>query len=185
MYSYHHHIHASAGDGGAQTAIAIVAVMLALASLGWQVFTLVSGRPRPSVVANNDVTVRLGSSPHVPGEWSTYHITVGNSGGAAMTIEDVGFRTEDPSYQAISALRLRDEGHSIEGPELPCRIDAYDGKRWSIPGSVAAQRLPIGSQLRPWATVFARVSKRGTSERRIGRKTIEAHPASPIPTVNP
>ena len=90
---------------------------------------------------------------------------------------------EDPSFERLSdRILCRDEEIEVRGPGLPCRIDAFDGKRWSIPGTVVADRFPKGATLGAFGG-DSHPREVGSAESRIGRKTIAAQPASPRPVV--
>ncbi len=72
-------------------------------------------------------------------------VIVVNKGAEAMTIANVGIRSEDRSRN-IDVQQRRDEGQQIEGPEFPVRVDAHGALRWTI-GHELVKEFPKGTEM--------------------------------------
>jgi hypothetical protein len=72
-------------------------------------------------------------------------VIVVNKGAEAMTIANVGLRSEDRSRN-LDVQHRRDEGKQIAGPEFPVRVEGHGAFRWTI-GSELMKDFPRGTEM--------------------------------------
>jgi hypothetical protein len=72
-------------------------------------------------------------------------LIVVNKGAEAVTIANVGVRSEDRSRN-IDVQQRRDEGKQIAGPDFPVRVEGHGAFRWII-GSELMKDFPRGTKM--------------------------------------
>src|SRR4051812_25429634 len=158
--------------GTGVTWAAVAGLVLALISLGWQVYNAIAQRPRFAVLRRGRISL---GGPPLDGHPETHHIVVVNDGGSAGTIQDVGFRVESEAFANLSVQQVRDDGIEILGPDLPCRVDSHDAKTWVIAGDLLAGRLADIGRMYAWAEYFTPPRRWGRpSLRKIGTASVRS-----------
>jgi hypothetical protein len=74
-----------------------------------------------------------------------FDVIVVNKGAEAVTIANVGIRSEDRS-RTIDVQARRDQGDTIAGPDFPVRVEGHGAFRWTI-GRELTNEFPRGTQL--------------------------------------
>jgi hypothetical protein len=116
------------------TGLAIGALVVSGVSLGWNVVTATLAFPRVAVAMRKHVSVNV--VPAEPDSSTTryrFRVSVINIGGAATTIADIGLRP-DPSTgtPSLSVEKLRTDGETVTGPELPGRLEGHGSMSWDF-----------------------------------------------------
>lgn len=74
-----------------------------------------------------------------------FDVIVVNKGAEAVTIANVGLRSEDGSRD-IDVQRQRDDGQQITGPEFPVRVEGHGAFRWIV-GPELLKDFPRGTKM--------------------------------------
>jgi hypothetical protein len=125
-------------------------------------------RQTVSVTLNIKVTPSVGEQPEqqtgdpsLPGPESghqdRFDIIVVNSGAEATTVSNVGIRSVDRS-RIIDVERERESGTTIDGPDLPARVEAHGSLTWIIQPNLTS-RFPRGTKLIGYAHRYRRFHK--------------------------
>jgi hypothetical protein len=80
------------------------------------------------------------------------YLIVVNKGAEAMTIGNVGVRSEDGSGR-IDVQERRDKGRQIAGPEFPMRVEGHGALQWIIEPELTAE-FPRGTMMLGYAYRF-------------------------------
>jgi len=79
------------------------------------------------------------------GSEDTFDLIVVNKGAEAMTVADVGVRSEDRSRN-IDVQARRDIDQQISGPEFPARVEGHGALLWTI-GPELLKEFPRGTKM--------------------------------------
>lgn len=98
------------------------------------------------------VTLNTGADPQPQNAASAsgrnqdrFDIVVVNSGTEATTVFNVGLRSVDRS-RTIDVEYERDNGTTVNGPDLPARIEAHGALQWTIHHELTS-RFPRGTKI--------------------------------------
>ncbi|MGV0749272.1 hypothetical protein [Mycolicibacter heraklionensis] len=80
-----------------------------------------------------------------------------NKGAEAVTVANVGVKSEDGSYN-IDVQYRRDQGAKIDGPDFPAAIDGHGAARWTI-GKELVREIPHATQVVGYAQRYKSIRK--------------------------
>jgi hypothetical protein len=156
--------------------LAIGALVVSVISLGWNVIATTLARPHVSVAMSKrvDATVVLGTERASSSTRYRFRVSVINTGGAATTIANVGLRP-DPSTgrSSLSVEQLRAEGQTIDGPELPGRLEGHGSMSWDFL-TEHVENIPIGVFFHAYAEQYQPIRRRWLHGDRNMIKTYES-----------
>jgi hypothetical protein len=146
--------------------VAWLALAVSLLTLAWTAAQAYIRWPRIGVVIRQTVFIQayLGSPPEYPVEpKDKLHLIVVNNGAEAASIANVGVRSKDGS-RTLDIQRSRDDGTSIDGPDLPAQVEAHGALAWTI-GYELLDQFPRGTELIGWAWRYKTFRKYPRSRR--------------------
>jgi len=125
--------------------IAWLALGISAGTFVWKFIETYIRWPRIGVVMRQHITIHVGSPQGTGHSEDRLDLVVVNKGAEAVTIANVGVRSEDSSRK-IDVQNRRDNGQQIEGPEFPVRVEGHGASLWTI-GSDLTKDFPRGTQM--------------------------------------
>jgi hypothetical protein len=127
--------------------VAWSAFALSLIALGWQLLQWYINWPRIGVVTRQSAYFHLSFGSFVDPQQATdkVHVVVVNGGAEAASIANVGLRSADKTIRT-DVETLRDNGKSIDGPDLPARVEGHGALHWTI-NSELLKQFPQGTEV--------------------------------------
>lgn len=113
--------------------MAWLALVVAVVGLGWSVADALIKRPRLFAELNKTAYVSAGGpvTDTPPRAKTEFHVIALNLGSEATTIWNAGLMRSDGTT-TVSVLNARANNRSVEGPELPARIEPHGALIWTF-----------------------------------------------------
>lgn len=121
--------------------------MLSIVALFWQLLERYINWPRIGVVTRQSgyFHVDFGGSIEREPLKDKVHIVVVNSGAEAASIANVDPRSADNTIRT-DVETLRDKGATVDGPDLPARVEGHGALHWIISSELVDQ-FPGGTEV--------------------------------------